>query len=388
MPLEIQLNDPDLMRDPIAGYGRAREQAPVAALVAPGFGPMWAVTRHAESRAMLADPRFALGDDSFQRLDVPAHCRPYLRTMQHLEGDEHARLRRLVTPEFSARRGAEFRPRVERIVETMLDELARAADPDGTVDLLRHFATPLPMEIICELVGVPTDDRPQWRAYGKAIAAGHGAAFVAAIPAIIEGARGAVDHKRNAPGHDLLSRLQKTDDQLTEAELVTFVWHLVLAGQTPTSLIANAVPVLLDHPDQLAAFRASQAPGTVDELIRWCGPQLLAIPRQAREDVGLGGELVKKGDPVTALLAAANRDPRAFTDPERFDVHRASNNHLGFAHGPHFCLGAPLARIQTEVALTALFRRYPGLVVAGEGPTRIPDPATWRLPELRVQLSE
>jgi cytochrome P450 len=181
----------------------------------------------------------------------------------------------------------------------------------------------------------------------------------------------------------VLSRLETT-----EAELVTFVWHLVLAGQTPTSLIANAIPVLIDHPDQLAAFRAGQAPGTVDELIRWCGPQLLAIPRQATEDVELAGELIKKGEPVTALLAAANRDPRAFADPERFDVHRASNNHLGFAHGPHFCLGAPLARVQTEVALTALFRRYPGLTIVGAGPTRIPDPATWRLPELRVKLSE
>jgi cytochrome P450 len=344
---------------------------------------MWAVTRHAEARAMLADPRFALGDDSFQRLDVPAHCRPYLRTMQHLDGDEHARLRRLVTPEFSARRAAEFRPRLERIVDTLLDDLARAAEPDGTVDLLRDFATPLPMEVICELVGVPTDDRPRWRDYGKVIAAGHGAAFIAAIPAIIEGAQAVVDHKRSVPGDDVLSRLETT-----EAELVTFVWHLVLAGQTPTSLIANAIPVLIDHPDQLAAFRAGQAPGTVDELIRWCGPQLLAIPRQATEDVELAGELIKKGEPVTALLAAANRDPRAFADPERFDVHRASNNHLGFAHGPHFCLGAPLARVQTEVALTALFRRYPGLTIVGAGPTRIPDPATWRLPELRVKLSE
>ncbi|GIF51247.1 cytochrome P450 [Asanoa ferruginea] len=377
--MEIQLNDPDLSRDPITGYGRAREQAPIATLVAPGFGPMWAVTRHAEARAMLADPRFALGEDSFQHLDVPAHCRPYLSTMQHKNGDEHARLRRLVTPEFSARRAAEFRPAIERIVDTLLDELARAADPDGTVDLLRHFATPLPMEIICELVGIPAGDRPQWRTYGKAIAAGHGSAFITAIPAIIEGAQAAVEKK--------LSRLHTTGD-LTEAERVTFVWHLVLAGQTPTNLIANAIPVLLDHPDQLAAFRAGRAPGTVDELIRWCGPQLLAIPRHATEDAELAGELIKKGEPVTALLAAANRDPRAFAEPERFDVHRTPNNHLGFAHGPHFCLGAPLARTQTEVALTALFDRYPALVLAEEGPTRIPDPATWRLPELRVKLSQ
>ena len=199
MPLEIQLSDPELMGDPFTAYGRAREQAPVAALVAPGFGPFWAVTRHAEARAMLADPRFTLGEESYQHLDVPDDARPYLRTMQQTSGDEHTRLRRLVSPEFSARRGADFRPRLEKIVAALLDELERNADPDGTVDLVRHFANPLPMEVICELVGVPEADRPQWRIYGAAIASGHGAAFTAAIPAIIEGAQAAVASSRSTP---------------------------------------------------------------------------------------------------------------------------------------------------------------------------------------------
>ncbi|MEV0715799.1 cytochrome P450 [Asanoa sp. NPDC050611] len=380
MTVEIQLGDPDLLRDPFTGYAHAREQAPVVALVAPGFGTMWAVTRHAEARAFLADPRFTLGDESFQRLDVPAHCRPYLRTMQHIDGAEHARLRRMVTPGFSARTAAASRPRLREIVDDLLDGLERAADQDGTVDLLRHFATPLPMEVICELVGVPAEDRPQWHVYGRAVAAGHGAAFKEAIPAVIEGAQAAVARRRTSPGPDVLSRLVTED--LTDAELVTFVWHLVLAGQTPTNLIANAIPTLLDHRDQLTAFRDTRS---VEELLRWCGPQLLTIPRQAGEDVELCGELIKKGEPVTAVLAAANRDPRAFADPDRFDVDRAPNNHLSFAHGAHFCLGAPLARVQTEVALTALFDRYPDLRLA-DRTERIPDPATWRLPTLRVSL--
>jgi len=197
--LEIQLSDPDLMRDPFTGYGRAREQAPVAALVAPGFGPLWAVTRHVEARAVLADPRFTLGEESYQHLDVPAHHRPYLRTMQQTTGDEHARLRRLVSPEFSGRRGAELRPRIEKIVDTLLDRLDRNADADGIVDLAAHFATPLPMEVICELVGVPAEDRPQWHTYGAAVAAGHGEAFTAAIPAIIDAARAALPAGRPAP---------------------------------------------------------------------------------------------------------------------------------------------------------------------------------------------
>ncbi|GIF66586.1 cytochrome P450 [Asanoa ishikariensis] len=385
--MELQLSDPDLMRDPFTAYGRLREQATVAALVAPGLR-LWAVTRHAEARAMLGDPRFTLGEESFQHLDVPAHCVPYLRTMQQTTGEEHARLRRLVSPEFSARRGTQFRPTLERIVDTLLDEVDRNVEPDGTVDLVRHFTTPLPMEVICELVGVPKDNRPQWRTYGAAITAGHGAEFVAAVPAIIEGAIKALEAKRTKPGSDLISQLLRSrdDDKLTERELVTFVWHLVLAGQTPASLIANAVPTLLDHPDQLAAFTDNAAPGAVEELLRWCGPQMLTIPRQAREDVKLGGELIPEGARVTAILAAANRDPRVFTEPDRFDVHRTGNNHLSFAHGPHFCLGAPLARVQTEVALTALFARYPGLTLAEPRTERIPDPATWRLQTLRVQL--
>ncbi|MDG4824095.1 cytochrome P450 [Asanoa sp. WMMD1127] len=385
--MEIQLNDPNLMNDPFGAYGRAREHAPVVALAAPGLGRIWGVTRHAEARAMLADPRLALGEESYQHLDVPDHCRPYLRTMQHMTGAEHARLRRLVTPEFSARSAAAGRPRLQQIVDALLDDLARHADSAGTVDLITHFATPLPMDVICDLVGVPDDDRPQWREYGRAVAAGHGEAFTEAIPAIVDGARAATTRRRQDHGSDVISKLLRShdDDRLTDAELVTFVWHLVLAGQTPTLLIANALPVLFDHPDQLAAFRAGEAPGAVEELLRWCGPQLLTIPRQAQEDLHLGGELIHKGDRVTAVLAAANRDPRAFTDPDRFDVRRAQNPHLSFAHGPHFCLGAPLARVQTEVALTALFERYPHLTLVG-APQRIPDPATWRLPALRVQL--
>jgi cytochrome P450 len=171
--------------------------------------------------------------------------------------------------------------------------------------------------------------------------------------------------------------------------MVTLVWQLVLAGQTPTNLIANAVDVLVSHPGQLAALRddVGLMPRAVEELMRWCGPQLLSIPRYAREDVEIGGALVRTGERVTVAIAAANRDPRAFTDPDRLDIGRAPGpaGHLGFAHGPHFCLGASLARVQTEVALTALLRHFPGLALAGpEEGRRALDPGTWRLTSLPV----
>lgn len=314
--------------------------------------------------------------------------------MSELDGPEHARLRRLVSPAFTPRRAAELRPRIEPIVERLLDALPQHAE-NGAVDLLAHFARPLPIDVICELVGIPEPDRPRWREYGAAVVSGMGPAFIAAVPAIIEDAKAAVARRRAEPADDLVSillRIQEEDgDRLSETELVTLVFHLVLAGQTPTNLVANGVEALLTHPDQLAALRADPglAPRAVEELIRWCGPQLLATPRYAREDVEIDGVLVRRGEPVTAAIVSANHDPRAFPDAHRLDITRpAGAAHLGFSHGPHFCLGASLARVETEAALTALLHRFPdlALAVAPEDLQRAPDGGTWRLAALPVTL--
>jgi len=171
---------------------------------------------------------------------------------------------------------------------------------------------------------------------------------------------------------------------------VTLVWHLVLACQTPTNLIANALDTLLAHPTQLAELRADPdlMPGAVEELTRWSGPQLLTITRYAREDVEFAGVPVEKGEPVTAAIVAANRDPRVFPDPDRLDLRRPTGpaGHLGYAHGPRFCLGAALARVETETALTAVLRRFPALARAGEA-HRVPDPGTWRLANLPITVA-
>ncbi|MBX6169277.1 MAG: cytochrome P450 [Thermobispora bispora] len=393
---EVDLTDPEVLRDPFTAYGRVRERGPLARLLIPGLGPIWALTRYDGARAMLGDARFELTADSFMRPQVPGDCLPYLRTMSEMNGPEHARLRRLVAPAFTPRRAAEFRPRIEAIVDALLDELPAYAE-GGQVDLLRHFARPLPMDVICALVGIPGDDHPRWREWGAIVAAGAGQDFARAVPGIIAGAKAAVAAARAEPDArgDVLGdlvRVQAEDgDRLSDTEIVTLVWHLVLAGQTPANLIANAVAALLSHPAQLAAVRADPAltPGAVEELIRWCGPSLLAIPRHARQDVGLYGVTVPEGAKVTALIAAANRDPRVFADPERLDVTRApGTGHLGFAHGPHFCLGASVARVQTQVALTALLRRFPRLALAAPPEElRAPDPGTWRLTALPVTLT-
>jgi cytochrome P450 len=314
--------------------------------------------------------------------------------MQEMEGPEHARLRRLVSPAFTPRRAAEFRPRIEAIVEELLDDLCKHAT-DGPADLITHFTRPLPMAVICELVGIPVQDRPRWREYGAAVAAGAGAALVDAIPGLIDGAKAAVAARRAEPLDDIVSdlvRAQAEDgDRLSDVELVTLVWQLVLGGQTPTNLLANAVEVLLAHPDQLAALRTDPglAPRAVEELMRWCGPQLLAFPRFTTQDVELSGVRIPQGEPVVAVIAAANRDPRAFPDADTLDITRDSGAaHLGFAHGPHFCLGASFARVQCQVALTALLRRAPGLAlaVAPDEVQRASDGGTWRLAALPVTL--
>ncbi|TWP48659.1 cytochrome P450 [Lentzea tibetensis] len=355
----------EVVRDPVAAYERAREESALARMPVPGIGDLWVVTRHAEARAVLSDPRFEVNQRSFVRPPgIPEHCLPYLRTMAEIDGPEHTRLRRAAAPAFTVGRANELRPRIARIVDRLLDEL-----PAHDVDLLRDFARPLPIEVICEVVGIPDEARPRWREYGAAVASGAGEAFVAAIPRIIEDAKNA-EHVLSVA--------------LSETKRVTLVWHLVLAGQTPTNLIANGVDALLRHPDQLAAAAADPA-RAVEELLRWCGPQLLTTPRYATGDVEVAGEVIRAGDPVTVAIIAANRDPRAFADAARFDVTRGPNGHLSFSHGPHFCLAASLARVETELAIGGLLRRFPRLRPAGD-PLRAPDPGTLRLASLPVDL--
>lgn len=375
---EVDLTDPSVIRDPFTAYNEAREAGPVVRLNIPGM-PMWALTRHDDARAMLTDPRFAITSSSFVGIPgVPADYGPYLRTMSEMDGPDHLRLRRLAAPAFTARRAQDFRPNTEPIVEKLLAGLP------AEFDLLADFARPLPMLAICELVGIPAEDRPAWIEWGGIVADFDVARLGEAVPGIVEGARALVAAR---PSTGVIADLLRAEDRLTDTELISLIWHIVLAGQTPANLIANAVAELWTRPDVLATLRAdpSLVPGAVDELMRWCGPQLLTVPRYATSDVDLYGVPVAAGEPVTVAIAAVNRDPRAFPDPDSFDVRRGAATHLGFGHGPHFCLGAAHARVQTEVALSTLLARNLTLAV---DPTevRAPDPGTWRLTSLPVHM--
>ena len=372
----IDLADPTVCADPLAAYRRAQAAAPVVTLTAPGLH-VHAITRHREARAMLTDPRFAPSPASYAaRPDVPDEYRPYLRTMQEQDGPGHLRLRRAVAPAFTPRRVERYRARIAELVDGLLADIPT---DDGALDLLDGLARPLPMAVICAVIGVPAADRPRWHGYGAMVSAGDGKAFAAAIPAIIDDAKAVLA----APEDGLVTDLIRTG-ALDDTEIVTLIWHLVLAGQVPTQLLAVGLDALLRRPDQLAAVPGRPA-AAVEELLRWCGPQLLAVPRFPSEDVDVGGVPIAAGTPVTVLLGAANRDPRVFPDPDALDVGRNAEGHLAFLHGPHFCLGAALARLETEIALTAVLDRWPHLR-PGEA-VRAPDPATWRLTTFTARVS-
>ena len=377
--MRLDLTDPAVLLDPVGTYAAAREDGAVATMEVPGLGTLWIVTRHENAREVLTDPRFRLARESYAMR--PAGL-PETPNLGELDGPDHARLRRFAAPAFTARRIAEFRPRIERTVADLLE------DRPPAFDLLTDFAHPMPIEVICDLVGIAEDERPMWRRVGIAVASGQGQAFQEAIPDVIAGAKAAVARRRAEPGDDLLTDLVRTE--ATDDELVVLVWHLVLAGQVPGNLIANAVEALLRHPEQLALLRENPElmPKAVEELLRWCTPQLLTVPRFTTEDVEVGGTSIPKGERVTVSMLAVNRDPAVFPDPDRLDVTRApgSFGHLAFAHGAHFCLGAALARVETEVALAALLKRFPGLGLNGD-PVRTPDPGNWRLATLPVRTA-
>ncbi|MGW2403415.1 cytochrome P450 family protein [Streptomyces sp. NPDC001739] len=414
-PGEPQLMDPALISDPYGGYGALRERGPVVRGRFMDDSPAWFVTRFEEVRQVLRDPRFAnnpvassLGagpEDSptvrlLDMLGFPEHLRVYLLgSILNNDAPDHTRLRRLVTRAFTARKITNLRPRVEEITDALLDRLPEHAE-DGVVDLIQHFAYPLPITVICELVGIPEADRPQWRQWGADLVSLDPDRLSVSFPAMIDHIHELIRERRGALTDDLLSELIRTHDddgsRLSDVEMVTMVLTLVLAGhETTAHLIGNGTAALLTHPGQLRLLKDDPAllPRAVHELMRWCGPVHLTQLRFATEDVELAGTRIRRGDAVQLILVSANHDPRHYTDPERLDLTRHpaghAENHVGFGHGPHYCLGATLAKQEGEVALGKLLARFPdlSLAVAPERLERAQVPGTWRLVSLPLRLN-
>ncbi|MFE5969622.1 cytochrome P450 [Streptomyces sp. NPDC056463] len=357
-----------LVADPHAAYARLREAGPAHRITGPDGLPVWVVTRYADVRQLLADPRLSLDKahglpGNYRGFSLPAALDANLLNM---DPPDHTRIRRLVSKAFTPGRVEQMRPGIQLLADQLLDAVAGR----GHADLIAEFAAPLPIAVICDLLGVQQDSRRDFRAWTDALvapdpenpdAAKHAvAAMLAYFPRLIA-------DKRRTPGNDLLSDLidvRDDGDQLSEDELTSLAFLILFAGYENTvQLIGTAVLALLDHPEQLAALRDNPAKveGAVEEFARFDGPALLAIRRFPVEDVEIGGVTIPAGETVMLSLASANRDPVRFPDPDRLDVDRREGGHLALGHGIHYCVGAPLARLETQIAVSTLLRRFPAL---------------------------
>jgi cytochrome P450 len=376
--------DRSLVRDPWAVYPDLRTEAPVRPVVMPDGTPGWLVTRYAEAKALLDDRRLSKDRLSAVPLypdpDNGLHTLPLSDNMLHVDPPDHTRLRRLVSKTFTSRAVARLRPAIQRIADDLLVTMAADAAEHGSVDLLDALAFPLPIAVISELLGVPHDDRARLRGWSKAFTSGVPLTELnRAAQEVSEYLAGLVAAKRAEPTDDLLSDLvQVTDegDRLSETELAAMALLLVIAGhETTVNLIGNSVLALLRHPDQLAALRADPAllPGAIDEFLRYEGPIHIATTRFTTEPVQVGDVTIPADEFVFISLLAANRDAERFPDADRLDITRAAGGHLAFGHGIHYCVGAPLARLEAEITLSTLLRTFGTLRLAGD-PTEL----TWR----------
>ncbi|GAA1276533.1 cytochrome P450 [Streptomyces sp. NBC_00117] len=364
--------------DPYPVYEELRARGPVHRVRLPkpaDDGEAWLIVGHEEARAALTDPRLVKSPAklSFSGLDeelIGTH-------LLIADPPHHTRLRPLVTRAFTARRVESLRPRIQRITDDLLDAML----PHGRADLVESFAFPLPLTVICELLGVPDIDRADFRRMSNAVVAptdrdGEYATF-AELAAYL---RDLIEDKRaSAPADDLLSALIRTTaedgDRLSRDELCAMAFLLLVAGhETTVNLIVGGVRALLTHPDQLAALRADMTllGGAVEEMLRYEGPVENATYRFTVEDTEIGGTVVPGGSAVLVGLASAAHDPDRFPDPDRFDIRRDARGHIAFGHGLHFCLGAPLARLEGQIALRSLLDRAPALALDGPADDWLP----------------
>ncbi|MEV4896404.1 cytochrome P450 [Nonomuraea sp. NPDC055795] len=368
LPFEF-LFAPDFSRDPYTAYDGLRAGGPVHPIDFPPGMDAFLIIDHEVGRAALNDPRLskdiAVFGDYFRKL-ADTNDLLFQSNMLQVDPPEHTRLRRVVAKDFTPRRVEALRPRVQEIT----DELIDAMEMNGSAELIDEFAFPLPIIVICELLGVPAEDRELFRAWsGRLVnpsfdpegtrvrqqAARDTHAYFARL----------VAERRADPRDDLVSALANGGD-LDERELLSTLTLLLIAGhETTVNLIGNGMLALLRNPDQLALLRGEPEllPDAIEEFLRFDGPVERSTPRFAAEDMEIAGVAVPRGAMVHISLGAAGSDPAAVSSPRELDITRRDNRHLAFGHGIHFCLGAPLARLEGRIAIGTLLARLPGLAL-------------------------
>jgi len=379
-------SSPEVQANPHPWLARMREAAPMYRTVMPDGEVSWILTRHADCTALLRDPSWSAAKFPPQVLESVASdprspfsvvARTVLSMMLVRDGADHARLRTLVNKAFTPRVVAELRPRIQGIADELLD----AAAGRGELDAIADLAMPLPLIVIAELLGVPLECRADLKRWSDALAT-----FLDGTireQGLADAARACVEmraymerlfaERRALPQDDLISRMlevREVDDRLSEDELFATVVLVLGAGhETTTNLIGNGLYTLLRHPDELARLRArpDAIASAVEELLRF-EPPVTVTSRATREPRELLGQRIEPIDEVAVMLAAANRDPAVFPEPDRLDLSRADNRHLSFGYGAHFCMGAALARLEGQIALGSAVARFPGMKLASESP--------------------
>ncbi|MFZ5817742.1 MAG: cytochrome P450 [Bacillota bacterium] len=404
MEQRINLLEPGFFQDPYGYYDRMRAMGRLIPLEVPrAITPLYGVSHYADVGAMLKDPRYGRtfhGEPLSKRnpalFEAIAPLLSILnRWMLFMDPPHHTRLRGLVNKAFTPRVAERLRPSIQETTDHLLDEMAAL----GGGDLIAAFTYPLPVMVIAALLGVPLADRSKLREWSELLGRTIDTASTfddhrAAVPAAVamgEMLKQIIADRREHPQEDLITgllRAQEADESLTEDEIIATCVLLLIAGhETTTNLIANGMLALLQHPEQLRALREDPELITpaVEEMLRY-DPPAQQTARSVQEDHEWAGQELKKGDQVLLLLAAANRDPAQFPDPTRFDITRQENRHLSFGGGIHFCLGAPLARAEAQIAVLTLVRRFPNLSLAASQVEWLPSLVFRNLKELPVNL--
>jgi cytochrome P450 PksS len=381
IPAPVDITTRAWKRDPFPHYARLRVEQPVCR-VKLGRMDAWLVTRYDDVLTVLKDDkRFIKNrrlvqspEQAAKRGWMPAFLRPLENNLLDLDEPDHMRLRGLVHKAFTPQRIEQMQARIEDIGNQLLLDLQRKAHAKGTIDLVHDFALPLPLTVIVELLGIPTEERDRFNYWTKRMIATpttlNKFAMLPAIWSFMRYLRQTFDKRRADPRDDLLTALlqaEEAGDKLNPDELLSMVFVLLVAGhETTANLIASGTLALLQHPDQLALLRNDPTliRSAVEELLRFANPVETATERYAREDMDFGGAAIQRGEMVLAALASANRDETVFANADELDITRAKNKHLAFGMGSHYCVGAPLARMEGAIAINLLVQELPNLRLA------------------------
>ena len=373
---EYLSNDEDFRRYAYEVYANMREEQPIYPIMHKNGSRSWLITRHEDVLAVLKDPRFTknylrVADDEYisQLTEVD---RFMTNNLLALDPPDHTRLRALVQKAFSPRLIRAMRPRIQAITDSLLD----AVQDQGQMELIADYAFPLPIQVIAELLGIPTEDKEKFRHWSGIVIRPHRTkesrlADVPELQAFLAYLADISEQRREDPREDLLSALVQAEeaaDRLSEIELYSMLMLLIVAGhETTVNLIGNGVVTLIQYPEQLALLRANPSliGGAIEELLRYDSPVESSTDRFALEDVTIGGQHIAHGDHVLVIIASANRDRASFGEKaDDLDIMRAENPHVAFGHGIHYCLGAALARMEGAIAIGSLLERAPNVRLA------------------------